>query len=99
MKKDVAFVLLRGYTLRINQPHYHMTTANLINELQSIINAEDAKLWDVTSVSIRLSHEDIFDCFPEIYDLVEDMWEAVMQEDGARKTKEIAQKAIELLAK
>ena len=76
-----------------------MTTANLINELQSIINAEDAQLWDVTSVSIRLSQEDIFDCFPEIYDLVEDMWEAVMQEDGARKTKEIAQKAIELLAK
>lgn len=26
MKKDVAFLLLRGYTLRINQPHYHMTT-------------------------------------------------------------------------
>lgn len=76
-----------------------MTKTTLINELQSIINAEDAKLWDVTSVSIRLSHEDIFDCFPEIYDFVEDMWEAVMQEDGARKTKEIAKKAIELLEK
>ena len=25
MKKDVAFLQLRGYTLRINQPHYHMT--------------------------------------------------------------------------
>jgi len=99
MKKDVAFLLLRGYTLRINQPHYHMTTTTLINELQSIINTEDANLWDVTSVSIRLSHEEIFDCFPKIYDLVEDMWEAVMQEDGARKTKEIAKKAIELLEK
>jgi hypothetical protein len=26
MKKDVAFSLPQGYTLRINQPHYHMTT-------------------------------------------------------------------------
>ena len=25
MKKDVAFSLPQGYTLRINQPHYHMT--------------------------------------------------------------------------
>jgi hypothetical protein len=25
MKKDVAFRRPQGYTLRINQPHYHMT--------------------------------------------------------------------------
>jgi hypothetical protein len=25
MKKDVAFSRPQGYTLRINQPHYHMT--------------------------------------------------------------------------
>jgi hypothetical protein len=72
---------------------------DLVAELQSIIDAPDSKLWDVTSVSIRLSHEDIFDRFPKIYDYVEDMWEAIMTSDGARKTKEIAKKAIEAVHK
>jgi len=72
---------------------------DLVAELQTIIDAPDSKLWDVTSVSIRLSHEDIFDRFPKIYDYVEDMWEAIMTPDGARKTKEIAKKAIEAVHK
>ena len=72
---------------------------DLVAELQSIVDAPDAKLWDVTSVSIRLSHEDIFDRFPKIYDYVEDMWYAIMTPDGARKTKEIAKKAIEAVHK
>lgn len=72
---------------------------DLVAELQTIIDAPDAKLWDVTSVSLRLSHEDIFDRFPKIYDYVEDMWEAIMTPDGARKTKEIAKKAIEAVHK
>jgi hypothetical protein len=73
--------------------------ADLIDELQSIVNAPDSKLWDVTSVSIRLSHEDIFDRFPKIYDYVEDMWFEIMQPNGAKKTKEIAKKAIEAVRK
>ena len=73
--------------------------ADLIDELQSIVDAPDSKLWDVTSVSIRLSHEDIFDRFPKIYDYVEDMWFAIMQPNGAKKTKEIAKKAIEAVRK
>ena len=71
----------------------------LVAELQSIIDAPDAKLWDVTSVSIRLSHDDIFDRFPKIYPYVKDMWAAIMTPDGARKTKEIAKKAIEAVHK
>jgi hypothetical protein len=50
-------------------------------------------------VSIRLSHEDIFDRFPKIYDYVEDMWFEIMQPNGAKKTKEIAKKAIEAVRK
>ena len=73
--------------------------ADLIDELQSIVDAPDSKLWDVTSVSIRLSHEDIFDRFPKIYDYVEDMWFEIMQPNGAKKTKEIAKKAIEAVRK
>jgi hypothetical protein len=73
--------------------------SDLIDELQSIVDAPDAKLWDVTSVSIRLSHEDIFDRFPKIYDYVEDMWFEIMQPNGAKKTKEIAKKAIEAVRK
>ena len=72
---------------------------DLVAELQSIIDAPDAKLWDVTSVSIRLSHDDIFDRFPKIYPYVKDMWAAIMTPDGARKTKEIAKKAIEAVHK
>ena len=72
---------------------------DLVAELQSIVDTPDSKLWDVTSVSLRLSHEDIFDRFPKIYDYVEDMWEAIMTPDGARKTKEIAKKAIEAVHK
>ena len=72
---------------------------DLVAELQTIVDAPDSKLWDVTSVSIRLSHEDIFDRFPKIYDYVEDMWFAIMQPNGARKTKEIAKKAIEAVHK
>jgi hypothetical protein len=72
---------------------------DLIAELQSIVDAPDAKLWDVTSVSIRVSHEDVFDRFPKIYDYIEDMWEAIMTPNGARKTKEIAKKAIEAVHK
>ena len=72
---------------------------DLVAELQTIVDAPDSKLWDVTSVSIRLSHEDIFDRFPKIYDYVEDMWFAITQPNGARKTKEIAKKAIEAVHK
>ena len=72
---------------------------DLVAELQSIVDTPDSKLWDVTSVSIRLSHDDIFDRFPKIYDYVEDMWAAIMTPDGARKTKEIAKKAIEAVHK
>lgn len=72
---------------------------DLVAELQSIIDAPDAKLWDVTSVSIRLSHDDIFDRFPKIYPYVKDMWAAIMTPDGARKTKEIAKQAIEAVHK
>lgn len=72
---------------------------DLVAELQSIVDAPNSKLWDTTSVSIRLSHEDIFDRFPKIYDYVEDMWYAIMTPDGARKTKEIAKKAIEAVHK
>ena len=50
-------------------------------------------------MSIRLSHEDIFDRFPKIYDYVEDMWFEIMQPNGAKKTKEIAKKAIEAVRK
>ena len=72
---------------------------DLVAELQTIIDTPDSKLWDVTSVSLRVSHEDIFDRFPKIYDYVEDMWEAIMTPDGARKTKEIAKKAIKAVHK
>jgi hypothetical protein len=73
--------------------------SDLIDELQSIVDAPDAKLWDVTSVSIRLSHDDIFDRFPKIYPFVKDMWAAIMTDNGARKTKEIAKKAIDAVRK
>jgi hypothetical protein len=47
MKKDVAFSPLRGYTLRINQPHYHMT--NTTTTAPNLKEAYTAKALETTT--------------------------------------------------
>lgn len=83
----------------VTEGYKTLRAGELIDQLQSIIDAPDAKLWDVTSVSIRLTHNEIFERFPKIYPFVKDMWAAIMTDNGARKTKEIAKKAIEAVHK
>jgi hypothetical protein len=74
-----------------------LTPAALIAELQSVIDLPDDKLNDVTRISMRVSREEIYERFPEIYKLLEKMYDAVMQPDGAQETKMIAQKAIDIV--
>ena len=83
----------------VTEGYKTLRAGELIDQLQSIIDAPDAKLWDVTSVSIRLAHNEIFERFPKIYPFIKDMWVAIMTDNGARKTKEIAKKAIEAVHK
>jgi hypothetical protein len=47
MKKDVAFSLPQGYTLRINQPHYHMT--NTTTAAPNLKDAYTAIALDTTT--------------------------------------------------
>ena len=50
MKKDVAFSLLRGYTLRINQPHYHMIkTKTTTTAAPNLKEAYTAKALETTT--------------------------------------------------
>jgi hypothetical protein len=74
-----------------------LTPAALIDELQSVIDLPDNKLTDVTNISFRVSREEIHKRYPEIYKLLEKMYDAVMKPNGAKETKKIAQKAIEIV--
>jgi len=74
-----------------------LTPAALIAELQSVIDLPDNKLTDVANISFRVSREEVYERFPEIYKLLEKMYDAVMKPDGAQETKMIAQKAIDIV--
>lgn len=78
----------------LEEVYVPLTSKILIDELQSIIDAPDAKIRDVTSISIRLSWEDIFYKFKKIWPYVQQMRDAAMQPNGAKKVKDIAKKAI-----
>ena len=53
MKKDVAFVLLRGYTLRINQPHYHMTETTFITTKPLSYDFQGKTCWLETGTEVQ----------------------------------------------
>lgn len=74
-----------------------LTPAELIAELQSVIDLPNDKLNDVTRISMRVSREEIHKRYPEIYKMLEKMYDAVMKPNGAKETKNIAQKAIEIV--
>jgi hypothetical protein len=91
------FVLSALTKLNEARGYKSLTPAVLIDELQSIIDLPDNKLTDVTNISFRVSREEIHKRYPEIYKLLEKMYDAVMKPNGAKETKMIAQKAIEIV--
>jgi hypothetical protein len=91
------FVLSALTKLNEARGYKSLTPAVLIDELQSIIDLPDAKLTDVTNISFRVSREEYYDRYPEIYKLLQKMYDAVMKPNGAKETKKIAQKAIDIV--
>jgi len=99
MRKDIQ-AINEAFRKVISEGRGTLRAGDLIDQLKSIINLPDNKLTDVTNVSIRLSDQrEIFDRFPKIYPYVKEMFTAVMSENGAAKTKEIAKQAIAAIQK
>ena len=99
MRKDIK-AINEAFRKVINEGRGTLRAGELIDQLKSIINLPDNKLTDVTNVSIRLSDQrEIFDRFPKIYPYVKEMFTAVMSENGAAKTKEIAKQALAAIQK
>jgi hypothetical protein len=99
MRKDIK-AINEAFQKVINEGRGTLRPGGFIDQLKSIIDTPDEKLTDVTNVSIRLSDQrEIFDRYPKIYPYVKEMFTAVMSDNGAAKTKEIAKQAIAAVQK
>ena len=99
MRKDIK-AINEAFLKVINEGLRTLRPGEFIKQLKSIIDTPDEKLTDVTNISIRLSDQrEIFDRYPKIYPYVKEMFTAVMSENGAAKTKEIAKQAIAAVQK